>query len=135
MNEEILAIFHHKSDNSRMKVVEKDKVISGMLRDELKRCQEMLDSLKKSVSNFPKGVISQRKKRYKDKVYSYYYLKYRNGGEVINKHIPNKEVQEILKKLEQRKKYEREIQSYNKKIVYLNKILNADKRRGHANRS
>ena len=28
-----------------MKVVEKDKVISGMLRDELKRCREMLESL------------------------------------------------------------------------------------------
>jgi len=36
-NEEILAIFHHKSDNNRMKVVEKDKVIIGMLRDELEQ--------------------------------------------------------------------------------------------------
>jgi hypothetical protein len=53
-------------------------------------------------------------------------LKYRNGGKVINKHIPNKEVQEILKKLEQRKKYEKEIQSYKKKIAYLNKILIID---------
>ena len=48
-----------------MKVVEKDKVISGMLHDELKRCQEMLDGLRKSVSKLPKGVISKRKKRYK----------------------------------------------------------------------
>ena len=135
MNEEILAIFHHKSDNSHMKVVEKDKVISGMLRDELKRCQEMLDSLKKSVSGLPKGVINKRNKQYKSKIYSYYYLKYRNGGKVINKHIPNKEVQEILKKLEQRKKYEKEIQSYKKKILYLNKILIAGKRRGNANRN
>ena len=135
MNEEMLAIFHHKSDNSRMKVVEKDKVISGMLHDELKRCQEMLDSLKKSVSGLPKGVINKRNKQYKSKIYSYYYLKYRNGGKVINKHIPNKEVQEILKKLEQRKKYEKEIQSYKKKILYLNKILIAGKRRGNANRN
>lgn len=118
-----------------MKVVEKDKVISGMLHDELKRCQEMLDSLKNSISNLPKGVLSKREKRYKDKVYSYYYLKYRNGKRVINKHIPHNEVQEILKKLEQRKKYEKEIQSYKKKIVYLNKILNTDKRQRHANRS
>ena len=131
----MLAFFHHKSDNSRMKVVEKDKVISGMLHDELKRCQEMLDSLKKSVSGLPKGVINKRNKQYKNKIYSYYYLKYRNGGKVINKHIPNKEVQEILKKLEQRKKYEKEIQSYKKKILYLNKILIAGKRRGNANRN
>jgi hypothetical protein len=44
-----------------MKVVEKDKVISGMLRDELKRCQEMLESLVKSVSKLPKDVMNKRK--------------------------------------------------------------------------
>jgi len=117
-----------------MKVVEKDKVISGMLFDELKRCQEMLNSIEKSVSELPKGVINKRKKRYKDKEYFYYYLKYRDNDKVINKHIPNKEVQEISKKLELRKKYEKEIRSYKKKIAYLNKILVTGKRRGHAHR-
>ena len=102
-----------------------------MLRDELKRCQEMLDSLDKSVSELPKGSISERKKRYK--VYSYYYLKYREGEKVISKHVSNREVQEILKKLPMRKKYEKEMQSYEKKIAYLNKILRAGKRRGHGN--
>ena len=69
-----------------MKVVEKDRVISGMLIDELKRCREMLISLKKSVSSLPKGVINERKKLYKNKLYSYYSLKYRDGKKVINKH-------------------------------------------------
>ena len=114
-----------------MKVVEKDKVISGMLRDELKRCQEILDSLEKNVSELPKGAISERKKRYKDKVYSYYYLKYRKGEKVISKHIPNKELQEIFKKLEMRKKNEKEIQSYEKKVAYLSKILRTGKKRGY----
>jgi hypothetical protein len=116
-----------------MKVVEKDRVISGMLRDELKLCQEILDSLEKSVSELPKGAISKRKKRYKNKVYFYYCLKYREGEEVISKHVPDREVQEILKKLAMRKKYEKEMQSYEKKIAYLNKILRAGKRRGHGN--
>jgi len=128
-----LAIFHHTKHNNGVKVVEKDKVISGMLRDELKRCQEMLDSLDKSVSELPKGSISERKKCYKNKVYSYYYLKYREGEKVISKHVSNREVQEILKKLAMRKKYEKEMQSYEKKIAYLNKILRAGKRRGHGN--
>jgi hypothetical protein len=128
-----LAIFHHTKHNNSMKVVEKDKVISGMLRDEHMRCQEMLDSLKKSVSELPKGVIGERKKRYKNKVYSYYYLKYREGEKVISKHVPNREVQETLKKLAMRKKYEKEIQSYKKKIGYLNNILRAGNRRGHGN--
>lgn len=118
--------------NNDMKVVEKDIVISGMLRDELKRCQEMLDSLEKSISGLPKGVINLRKKRYKDRVYSYYYLKYRSGERVVNKHLRNDDVQEIEKKLEQREKYEKEMQAYKKKIAYLNKILGAGKRRGHA---
>ena len=118
-----------------MKVVEKDKVISGMLRDELKRCQEMLDSLAKSVSKLPRGVMNERKKRYKDRVYSYYCLKYREGSKVINKHIPNKDVQEISKKLAIRKEYEKEIQSYKNKIAYLNNIVGDNKRQGHANRS
>jgi len=116
-----------------MKVVEKDRVISGMLRDELKRCQEMVGSLEKSVVKLPKGAISERKKRYKGKVYSYSYLKYREGEKVISKHIPYKEVQEILKKLDQRKKYEKEIQSYKKKIAYLNKIMRTGKNKGHGN--
>ncbi len=127
-----LAIFHHKIDNKSMKVVEKDKVISGMLQDELNRCQEMLNGLKKSVSELPKGVINERKKRYKDKVYSYFYLKYRKGKKVINEHIPNNHVKDLLKKLELRKKYEKEIQSYKSRIVYLNKIMSAGKGRGHA---
>lgn len=114
-----------------MKVVEKDKVISGMLHDELKRCQEMLGGLERSVSELPKGSLNERKKRYKRKVYSYLCLKYRDGEKVISKHIPNKEVQEILKKLELRKKYEKEIQSYKKKIAYLNKIAKTGKKRGH----
>lgn len=127
----LLLFFHHIKHNKSMKVVEKDKVISGMLRDELKRCQEMLHNLEESISEFPKGAISKRKKRYKNKIYSYYYLKYRDGDKVISKHIPNRNVQEILGKLTMRKKYEKEMQSYEQKITYLNKILRAGKRKGH----
>lgn len=115
-----------------MKVVEKDKVIGSMLLDEMKRCQEMLDSLEKSLSELPKGVISERGKRYKNKVYSYPYLKYREGEKVVNKHISREEVQKISKKLDLRKKYEKEILSYKKKIAYLNKIMRSEKRHGNA---
>jgi len=114
-----------------MKVVENDKVISGMLDDELKRCQDMLEGLERSVSDLPKGSLNERKKRYKGKIYSYFCLKYRKGEKVISQHIPNNEVQELLKKLEIRKKYEKELQSYKKKISYLNKITKNDKKRGH----
>ena len=111
-----------------MKVVEKDKVISGMLQDELNRCREMLSSLEKSVSELPRGAINERKKRYKDKVYSYYYLKYREGEKVYSKHIAKNQIQELLEKLALRKKYEKEMQVYQKKIDYLNRIMGRQKR-------
>jgi hypothetical protein len=116
-----------------MKVVEKDKVVGGMLQDELKRCQEALNGLRKAISGLPKGAISEREKRYKNKVYSYYYLKYRDGEKVISKHIRNNEIQEVKEKLSMRKKYEKEIWAYEKRIAYLNKILRAGERRRHGN--
>lgn len=116
-----------------MKVAEKDKVISGMLQDELKRCQEMLESLRKAESRLPKGVLSSRKKQYKKKVYSYYYLKYREGTKVVNKHIADEKVQEIAEKLEQRKKNTKEIKSYEKKIAYLERMLKTGRKRGKGN--
>jgi hypothetical protein len=129
INMEGLAIFHHKMNNNDMKVVEKDKVVSGMLQDELQRCQEILGGLEKAASELPKGAINERKKRYKDKVYSYYYLKYREGKKVFNRHIAKKELQDILEKLELRKKYEKEMQSYKRKIAYLDKVINTGKGR------
>jgi hypothetical protein len=122
-----LALFHHKMHNRGMKVVEKDKVISGMLRDELKRCHEMLAGLQKSVAGLPKGVLSERKKHYKEKAYSYYALKYRDGEKVVNKHIPKDEAPALAKKIEQRRKFEKEVRAYKKKIAYLSKILKAGK--------
>jgi hypothetical protein len=118
-----------------MKVAEKDKVISGMLMDELRRCEEMLDSLRKAESKLPKGVLSSRKRQYKKKAYSYYYLKYRDGAKVVNKHIANEKVQEIAEKLEQRKKYLKEIKAYEKKIAYLKRVLKTGRERGNGNRS
>ena len=104
-----------------------------MLQDELERCQEVLNGLRKAISGLPKGAISERKKRYRDNVYSYYYLKYRDGEKVISKHIPNSEIQDVKEKLSMRKKYEKEMRSYEKRIAYLNKILRAGERRRHGN--
>lgn len=110
-----------------MVVVERDRVISGMLRDELNRCDEMLGALKKSIAGLPKGVLSERKKRYKEKVYLYNSLKYREGEKVINKHISNDEVPALSKKLAQRRKLEKEVRAYKKRIDYLSKILRTGK--------
>ena len=91
----------------------------------------MLSHLKYSISEFPKGSINRREKHYKGKIYSYHYLKYREGNKVISKHIPNSELKDFQKKIEMRKKYEKEIKSYRMKIAYLNEILKLGKNHGH----
>jgi hypothetical protein len=106
-----------------MKVVENDRVISGMLHSELKRCREMFDGLEKSILGLPKGVLSERKKRYKNKAYYYFSLKYRNGKHVINKHVPKDKVPSILSQIKKRKKFEKELLSYKKRIAYLSKVI------------
>lgn len=115
------ALFHHTMHNIDKKVAEKDRVISAMLRDELKRCQEMLAGMQKAIAQFLKGVLSKRKKQFKDKAYAYYSLKYRNGKKVVNKHIPSDQAPALAKKLEERRKLEKETRAYKKRIDYLAK--------------
>jgi len=106
-----------------MSVVENDNVVQGMLKDELDRCIEALDALGNSIASLPKGVILQRIKRYKGKEYHYCYLKYRQGGEVVSKHIPEGEREELERQLILRKQYDKEARSYKKRIAYLHRVL------------
>jgi hypothetical protein len=120
---EKLAIFHHKIHNNDMNVVEKDAVVSGMLKDELKRCEEALGAIRKALSALPKGSLSIRAKLYKNKKYEYYYLKYREGQRIVNQHIASDNLEELKKKLALRKQYEQEVKAYEQRIVYLKKLL------------
>ena len=108
-----------------MKVVENDKLIHGMLREELERCRNMVISLEKELSGLPKGSLHVRRKSYKRKKYLYHYLKYREDGKSINKHFPEKEIEGLIQKLQARKKYEKEIKTYIAKMKYLEKISKA----------
>jgi hypothetical protein len=106
-----------------MSVVENDNVVQGMLKDELDRCKEALDALNNSIASLPKGVLLQRIKRYKEKEYHYYYLKYRQGNEAVSKHVPEEEREELARKLVLRRQYENEARSYIKRIAYLRHVL------------
>lgn len=115
--------FHHKSNNFGMPVVEKDVVVSGMLDDELSRCDEAFSAIQKVLSELPKGSLSVRKKVHKNKEYEYHYLKYRDGERVFNRHVAEEEVEELRNKLALRKRYEEEAKVYKKRISYLKKLL------------
>jgi hypothetical protein len=109
--------------NEDMNVVEKDVVVSGMLKDELKRCEEALRGIHKALSALPKGSLSIRAKVYKNRRYEYYYLKYREGQKVVNQHIASDNLEELKRKLALRKQYEKEVKAYEQRIVYLKKLL------------
>lgn len=107
-------------------MVEKDVVVSGMLDDELSRCDETLSAIHKALSGLPKGSLSVRKKVHRSKEYEYHYLKYRNGDKVVNQHVAEGEVKELQNKLALRKKYEQEAKVYRKRMSYLKKLLKTE---------
>lgn len=112
-----------------MNVVEKDEIVSGMLHDELSRCSEVLASMQKAISGLPKGSLGVRKRLQKGREYKYHYLKFREGNRVVNQHVAVSKLNELRNKLAQRKKYEKEIKVYERRISYLNKLLKA---KGHS---
>jgi hypothetical protein len=106
-----------------MKVVEKDKLVDGMLHEELERCRGMVSSLEQEISHLPKGSLHVRKKQYKKKRYRYYYLKYREGKKCVSRHVPDRQLEALKKELEKRSIYQKEIKAYKARIKYLEKIL------------
>jgi len=74
--------------------------------------------------NLPKGSLHIRKKQYKGKTYSYHYLKYRQGKKSVSRHVPQKELDLLIQKLKDRKRYEKELKSYVVRMKYLEKISN-----------
>ena len=106
-----------------MNVVEKDSLVEGMLKKELERNKSSLKSLSSILEKLPKGSVHIREKKYKKNVYSYCYLKYRDNGKNINKHIPDDKVEELLRDLENYQRYVEDARVYEKRIKYLKNIL------------
>jgi hypothetical protein len=113
-----------------MKVAEKDNAVRGLLEEEYKRCREVLAALSEKAAQHPKGSLNVRKKGYKDKEYTYHYLVAREGGRVVNRHIPEEELPDLQRQLEQRDKCLKEMRAYKNRIAYLEKLLELPRRRG-----
>lgn len=106
-----------------MKVAERDKVIHGMLEEEYRRSQEILQVLRAKAENLPKGALNVRRKQIKGKEYVYHYLVRREGRKVVNQHVAGKDLPELQKQIEERDKYRKEILIYKKRMVYLERLL------------
>jgi hypothetical protein len=115
-----------------MKVVEKDNVVHGMLEDEYRRSQEIVNVLNAKVKNCPKGALNIRRKKIKDKEYVYHYLVRRDGKKIVNMHVAEQHLPKLKKQIEEREKYLKEILAYKKRMLYLAKLLKKPKQeRGH----
>jgi hypothetical protein len=123
MVEILLGSFHHGMYSIGMKQVEKDRLVQGVLEDELRRSQEMVRLLESEAADLPRGSLHLRRKAYKDRSYEYHYLKYWEEGRSISVHIPRADLDRIKEGLERRKAYQNEIREYRGRIRYLERIL------------
>jgi hypothetical protein len=123
MVENSFVIFHHEKYNKIMKQVEKDRLVQGVLEDELRRSREMVKLLENEAADLPRGSLHLRRKKYKDRRYEYHYLKYWENGRSVSVHVPSAGLDRIREGLERRKAYEKEIREYRGRIRYLERIL------------
>ena len=121
----MLDIFTPHGINICMSVVKKDKVVHGMLQDELERCEGLADSLEAAISELPKGSLHERKMRHKKKEFVYSYLKFREGPRSIYKHIPKGQAGELGKLVKERQKKNKDLGQLKARIKYLKKLLKA----------
>ena len=106
-----------------MAVVKKDIVIQGMLQDEMERCERLVASLEVAISEQPKGSLHKRDMKHKEKVSSYHYLKFREGSKSVYKHVPEREIDDLKKRINLRRKKEKELKQFKDRIKYLKKLL------------
>jgi hypothetical protein len=106
-----------------MRVVEKDPMVWDMIHDEMERCREMVGEFERSTSGLPRGSLGVRKKRYRNREYSYHYLKYREKGKVVSQHDTSSDAAALYKRLELPRRYEGELRALCERIRYLEKLL------------
>ncbi|MCX5819867.1 MAG: hypothetical protein NT047_08155 [Deltaproteobacteria bacterium] len=106
-----------------MNVAKKDPVIHGILEEEYRRSREVLHALLAKVGNLPKGALNVRRKQVRGNEYVYHYLVRREGKEIINQHVSEKDLPELKKMIAERDKYRKEILIYKKRMVYLERLL------------
>ena len=108
-----------------MSVVKKDKVVHGMLQDELERCEGLAYSLMAAISELPKGSLHERKMKHKKKEFVYNYLKFREGSRSVYKHVPKEQAGELGKLVRERQKKDKDLGQLKARIKYLKKLLKA----------
>jgi hypothetical protein len=109
------------------KVKLEDEGIKGMLRDEFRRCQELVEQVRQAMSAYPKGCLVVKRIKAKGHVYEYHHLQWRDGSKVISRHINKKEVPDLKSQIEQREAYRNNCAILEKRLEYLASLLGEKK--------
>jgi len=98
------------------------KILNGVLNEELYRLNKLKRNYEKQIAKLPKGSLI--KKNIKGNIY--YYLNYRQEKKKIFKYIgklPKKELENLLDKIEERRKLEKLNKQAKKDIKKLEKMI------------
>jgi len=98
------------------------KILNSVLNEELDRLNQLKKNYEKQIAKLPKGSLI--KKNIKGNVY--YYLNYRQEKKKIFKYIgklPGKELENLLNKIEERRKLEKLNKQVKKDIKKLEKMI------------
>lgn len=109
-----------------------DQGIKGMLQDEYNRCLDLMDQIKRSIGQYPKGRLVVKKVKAKGRVYEYHHLQWREGKKVRSQHVPENKIPELKEKIEQREAYQKNGIKIEKRLEYLAPLIGEKKplRRG-----
>lgn len=93
-------------------------VLSTVLQEK-QRIDYMLARYQETISELPKGTISEKV----IKGNTYYYLKYRDGKKVISKYVGKDKINEVREQIEKRRHIEAMIKSLTEEQRLATKIL------------
>lgn len=104
-----------------------DEGIKGMLRDEYNRCLQLMEQIKQSISQYPRGQLIVKKVKVKGHVYKYHHLQWREGEKILSRHVPEKEIPELKEKIEQREAFRKNGRKLEKRLEYLAPLIGEKK--------
>lgn len=98
------------------------EILNGILKEELERLKKLKKSYERKISKLPKGSLVRKE----IKGHIYYYLNYREGNKGIFKYLGKlneKELEELKKKISERRKLRELYIQVKRNINKLGKML------------
>ncbi len=102
--------------------------IKAILKEELQRLEQLCNKYREEINKLPQGSISEKIR----KGNSYVYLAFRKNGKVRFEYIGNVQsdkAKEIIKQVEERRRYEKLMKQAQKNLKELQKLLHERKRK------